>query len=112
MRRNEACYCELPRIPLPRNRVNRGNKKDRAALERVSWRARLNEKMSDESQRWVCAGRDKCSDDWFGNETPTCFMGATVCLGSAMGCSKTLSQDYIGGRTLKARICGTRIRLS
>jgi hypothetical protein len=84
--------------------VNRGNKKkDRAALEGVSWRARINEKMSVESQRCVCAGRDRCSD-WFGNETPARFMGATVCLGPAMGCPKTLPQDYIGGRSLKANL--------
>ena len=28
LRRGVACYCELPRIPLPRTRVNRGKKKE------------------------------------------------------------------------------------
>ena len=74
----------LRRIPLLRRWVNKGRKKDRAALEGVSWRARLNEKMSDESQRCVCAGRDRCSD-WFGNETPARFMGARCLSWSCAG---------------------------
>jgi len=93
----------LPRTYLPGTSVNRGNKKNRAALEGVSWRARLNEKMSVESQRCVCAGQVRCCD-WFGNETPARFMGATACLGPAMGCLKTLPQDYIGRRSLKANL--------
>jgi hypothetical protein len=89
---------ELRRIPLPRTPVNRGKQQGRAALERVSWRARLNEKMSVESQRCVCAGRDRCSD-WLGNETParSCVLRFVLDLRwvAPRLCPKTISEGAV-----------------